>query len=206
MSSGNENANVSTFDGACRSLAEVDYFIWNNFISPDELNAIVQAFEARLERREFQNSKVRKLEEGSVNQSVRRDLISWLEPASYVEGEAILFKILENLKTELNRQLYLGLWAVEGHFALYEPGAFYIRHFDRFQDQDSRVISVVLYLNETWKTGDGGELSIFRGDENVATVAPVACRLVVFSSHLEHEVLPSQISRRSFVAWFKRRL
>lgn len=40
-------------------------------------------------------------------------------------------------------------------------GAFYRRHLDRFRDDDRRMVSAVLYLNEDWQPQDGGQLRMF---------------------------------------------
>jgi SM-20-related protein len=91
----------------------------------------------------------------------------------------------------------------EFHFACYEAGTFYRRHKDVFSNDDSRKISAVLYLNKNWKSGDGGELVIYEKEEIKAE--PKAGALVVFESHIEHEVLTSHTERISITGWIKRK-
>ena len=78
----------------------------------------------------------------------------------------------------------------------------------------------MLYLCD-WRAGDGGELVVYEpapadeaGDPYVvdvdpttpliATVEPVAGRLVVFlSEDFPHEVLPTAVERRSIAGWYR---
>jgi len=48
----------------------------------------------------------------------------------------------------------------------------------------SRILSSVLYLNEDWQAGDGGELLIFdpAGESFIATVEPTFGRMIIFLS------------------------
>ena len=142
---------------------------------------------------------------------MRRDELSWLDISGLVSSaETQLVAKLEALRKELNRDLQLGLWELEAHHAIYPPGGFYRRHLDRFRDDDARVVSIVLYLNEGWVSEDGGELAIYRapGDEKPALIVePRGGSLVCFlSDRIEHEVLESHRRERFSVAgWFRRR-
>lgn len=139
---------------------------------------------------------------------IRGDDILW------VEGEAPLAQALQQqelvqLKDAINATLYLGLHDFEGHYAAYPAGAGYTRHVDRFQGDSRRVLSVVLYLNEDWNPGDGGELCLYRSREPaepVARINPVGGTLICFlSEHIPHEVLPTRRTRLSFSGWFRQR-
>jgi SM-20-related protein len=122
-----------------------------------------------------------------VREGIRGDHIQWVEPAD-------------------NRQLFLGIEEFECHFAQYPPGAFYRRHVDRFRDDDSRVVSVVLYLNTGWTPGDGGELRLYLDGEPDCDVPPVGGSLIAFlSADIPHEVLPATRERLSITGWFRRR-
>ena len=109
----------------------------------------------------------------------------------------------------MNRELALGLFALEAHLALYPVGARYGCHLDRFQDDDHRVISVSLYLNSDWGAEDGGALRLYLGEpesEPYEDVLPTAGTLVCFlSGKFHHEVLPSRRERLSVTGWFTRR-
>ena len=112
-------------------------------------------------------------------------------------------KRLEDIRLECNRSLFLGLDSFEGHFAVYSQGAHYGRHKDVFQTQDTRVLSLIIYLNSDWKPGMGGELVIHV--EPAFVVEPKAGTLVLFLSHeFEHEVLKTECERNSLCGWFRK--
>jgi SM-20-related protein len=102
--------------------------------------------------------------------------------------------------------LYLGLEDFESHFALYPPGAFYLKHLDRFRDNDRRTVSAVLYLNQDWQAEQGGALRLYLADGETRDVLPQAGSLLVFlSADMPHEVLPATRDRLSLTGWFRRR-
>jgi SM-20-related protein len=113
---------------------------------------------------------------------------------------------LAALRLALNAGLFLGLFTFEGHYAIYPRGAFYRRHRDRFRDDDARVLSCVLYLNQDWTANDGGCLRIHIDDGEQCDVLPVGGTLVCFRSEcFEHEVLPATRDRLALTGWFRRR-
>ncbi|MDB6145786.1 MAG: 2OG-Fe(II) oxygenase [Pseudomonas sp.] len=140
-----------------------------------------------------------------VRESVRGDRIQWLE-AGEVEACDRYLELMDELRQALNRDLFLGLEDFESHFALYPPGAFYLKHLDRFRDSDRRTVSTVLYLNQDWLPEHGGQLRMYLGDDVEHDVQPVGGSLVVFlSGDIPHEVLASNRERLSLTGWFRRR-
>jgi len=140
-----------------------------------------------------------------VREGIRGDHIQWLEPGESAPCDAYL-GLMDGLREAMNRSLFLGLDDYESHFALYQPGAFYRRHVDRFRDDDRRVISAVIYLNQTWVPGDGGELRLYLKGGHEYDVPPTGGCLVVFlSGEMPHEVLPAIRERLSLTGWFRRR-
>ncbi|WP_150913252.1 2OG-Fe(II) oxygenase [Marinobacter halotolerans] len=139
------------------------------------------------------------------DRSVRRDKIAWLQGET--AAQAGLFQVFETIRCGLNQQLFLGLKRFETHYATYHPGDFYRKHVDSFQGRASRVVSVVLYLNENWQQADGGELQVFNRDseqEICGRVSPELGRLAVFmSEEIPHEVLPANRTRYSVACWFR---
>ena len=139
----------------------------------------------------------------TLRPEVRGDRLAWLDGVEDTERE--LYARLEALRAALNRELSLGLFDLECHYAAYAPGTRYVRHLDRSVRGAERVLSIVLYLNAEWQPGDGGELLIHAAAGPVR-VAPTAGRLVAFlSERLEHEVLEVARERLSVVGWFRRR-
>ncbi|WP_305966960.1 2OG-Fe(II) oxygenase [Marinobacter salsuginis] len=139
------------------------------------------------------------------DRSVRRDKIAWLQGVT--APQAALFEFFETIRQGLNQRLFLGLKRFETHYATYHPGDFYKRHLDSFRGRASRVVSLVLYLNEDWQAADGGALQVFNrhNDQEVCgTVLPEAGRMALFmSEEIPHEVLPANRTRYSLACWFR---
>jgi SM-20-related protein len=142
----------------------------------------------------------------AVREDIRGDRIGWLDEGDPAPAERTLFAALDALRAAINRELMLGIWRYEGHYALYPPGSHYARHRDRFRDDDSRVLSLVLYLNERWRPEDGGALRIHRARGTSRDVLPEGGTLVAFlAGDFEHEVLPATRPRLAVAGWFRTR-
>jgi len=74
-----------------------------------------------------------------------------------VAAEQSLLLGFEQLRLQLNRDLFLGLFELESHYAWYPPGAAYARHVDQPYGRSARRVSLVLYLNENWDQHAGGD-------------------------------------------------
>lgn len=135
---------------------------------------------------------------------IRGDRIHWLSRTSRVQAR--LLAQMEALRLTLNESLFLGLFEFEAHYAHYPPGSFYRRHLDSFRGAANRIVSAVIYLNEDWREGDGGELVLYAesGDEVLATIAPRAGSMLLFlSEELPHEVLAAKRDRYSIAGWYR---
>lgn len=166
--------------------------------------------------------------QGEVNLEIRSDQIHWVERDAPEPLESIVDRYRAFLPV-INSTCFLGLKSVESMLAVYPAGAFYSRHRDRFRRDAHRVVSLVLYLNERWNPGDGGELVLYpesgadaetlrrvdvTDDAGLAVarseclvssdaivIEPRAGRLVVFLSELEHEVRVTKVPRYSLTSW-----
>ncbi|MEX0883139.1 MAG: 2OG-Fe(II) oxygenase, partial [Cyclobacteriaceae bacterium] len=81
-------------------------------------------------------------------------------------------------------------------------------HLDQFQTVKYRIVTVILYLNESWNEEDGGALRMYfkgvDGLEKDEDFFPLGGRLVAFiSDEVPHEVLPTQKERYSITGWFR---
>ena len=153
---------------------------------------------------EFSPAGIGRAQDEMLNSFVRRDEIHWLEASSPDEGDWLEW--IEQLRTYLNRRLFLGLFSYEGHFAHYAPGAFYKRHVDAFKGESNRILTVVLYLNWGWQPDDGGEMLMYREQEiePFARLMPQMGKMAVFlSEDFPHEVLPAQRDRYSIAGWYR---
>jgi Rps23 Pro-64 3,4-dihydroxylase Tpa1-like proline 4-hydroxylase len=143
---------------------------------------------------------------------VRGDWIGWFQGAPSEEWAAYDDKTslpgymikLSTLVTELQRFLPHDLSGIKNRsramITCYPPGTRYTRHVDNGgRVSNGRRLTALLYLNHSWREGDGGELAIYETDGKrlKATVQPVIDRLVLFFSdeRVPHEVLESQKER-----------
>ncbi|ELA9391353.1 2OG-Fe(II) oxygenase [Vibrio parahaemolyticus] len=181
------------------ALATDGYYIWDDFLSEDEVTQLRDCIpdnwkKARIGR----NDDVTRIE------SIRSDKIQWLKPAMGQPIENYLSK-MEEIRQEVNRHFFLGLFEYEAHFAKYEKGDFYQKHLDCFKGNENRRLTTVFYMNESWSEEDAGELVVYDlNDKEIATIPPREGRLLVFlSEQFPHEVLPTNAERFSIAGWFR---
>ncbi|KAH7487897.1 hypothetical protein KRP22_013402 [Phytophthora ramorum] len=75
-------------------------------------------------------------------------------------------------------------------------------HYDNPGAPNKRKVTCLLYLNEGWKEGDGGEVQLFPFLQQPVTVAPKMDRVVLFQSDwMLHRVLPSHAERYVLTIW-----
>ncbi|HPQ21723.1 MAG TPA: 2OG-Fe(II) oxygenase, partial [Saprospiraceae bacterium] len=81
---------------------------------------------------------------------------------------------------------------------------FYRRHKDQFNNDFGRKFSLVSYLNEDWKSADGGQLVVYT-QQSSKKIEPRLGTTVFFRSDVtEHEVLLSHAPRFSIAGWLKK--
>ncbi|EGQ8522782.1 SM-20 protein [Vibrio parahaemolyticus] len=181
------------------ALATDGYYIWDGFLSEEEVTQLRDCIpdnwkKARIGR----NDDVTRIE------SIRSDKIQWLKPAMGQPIANYLSK-MEEIRQEVNRHFFLGLFEYEAHFAKYEKGDFYQKHLDCFKGNENRRLTTVFYMNESWSEEDAGELVVYDlNDKEIATIPPRGGRLLVFlSEQFPHEVLPTNAERFSIAGWFR---
>lgn len=141
----------------------------------------------------------------AIRPEIRGDQIQWLKAGQSLACDRYL-QIMETVRIALNQDLYLGLDEYESHFAFYAPGASYLKHLDRFRDDDRRTVSVVIYLNFHWWPEQGGALRLHPIGKSTEDISPLGSRMVLFlSADMQHEVLPATRDRLSLAGWFRRR-
>ena len=176
------------------------------FFSVDEVENLRDSLLKKYEEDEFKKAAIGNQFNEQIIKTIRGDFISWIDESQKNEAEAVFFDKIEHFTNYLNRTCFLGIQEREFHYALYPIGTFYKRHLDTFQNDDSRKLSIVCYLNEEdWTEDFGGELAIYKEDETI-NVFPLKGRMVVFESQiLEHEVKPVRRERLSITGWLKTR-
>jgi SM-20-related protein len=144
-----------------------------------------------------------------IKPQIRCDRVMWLEQATADEAIATYFAALETLRLSINRELYLGLYDYEAHFAVYPPGSFYKKHLDQFRGIGLRTVTTTFYLNDNWLPQHGGQLRLYTNataPEEFVDILPESGTLVAFlSAEFLHEVLPARRERFSITGWFRRR-
>lgn len=160
--------------------------------------------ELRNEEEKFHKAGVGKDQDYQILHTLRGDYIHWLNLDENRPATNSYIHRLHEMRTEINRNFYLGLQDLEIHFTKYPVGTRYARHVDAFSNDDNRRVSVVLYLNPSWYPGAGGSLMIYPPEKEAVEIDPKAGRLVVFESTLEHEVIPATIERHSITGWMLR--
>ncbi|CAI8975020.1 2OG-Fe(II) oxygenase [Pseudomonas putida] len=177
----------------------------NIFLSQDLTRALAAECRKRAAEGELAPAAVGRGPSSEIREGIRGDHIQWIEPGQAEVCDSYL-GLMDSLREALNRGLFLGLEDFESHFAMYPPGAFYLKHVDRFRDDDRRMVSAVVYLNDAWLPEHGGQLRMYLNDAEQYDVVPVGGCLVVFlSGEVPHEVLPANRERLSLTGWFRRR-
>lgn len=143
----------------------------------------------------------------TTHSEIRGDLTLWIDTNSATPLQHDLLFSLNTLLERLNQSFYLGLKRFEIHFALYPPGAGYDKHLDNHRGSGARKITFILYLNEHWQKGHGGELSLYQPDHEDILISQIEPRLgtvMLFRSDLfPHQVEKSNQPRLSITGWFR---
>ena len=191
------------------SISAEGWLAQPDFLDTETISALREEFRELASTGSFREAAVGNKDNHRIRSDIRSDEILWLEAAPGKGARQRCLARFEQLRLALNRQLQLGLFEFECHYARYLPGAFYRKHFDRFRGDARRILSSVLYLNDRWENGDGGELRLYLGNgENPdhVDVQPVGGTLVLFlSERFAHEVLPARRERLSLTGWFRAR-
>ncbi len=193
-------------------LAEHGFCVVNNFLPKDYVNALSNEAKLLQKSSGMHEAGIGR-EHATTNKYIRGDSIYWLDEANASATQRIYFEQMEKLRLSLNQHLYLGLFELESHLAIYPEGAFYKKHLDCFASKDpskpQRKITCIVYLNHDWKTEDGGQLKLYLNESDTSDkykyllVSPLAGRAVIFlSDTFYHEVLPTNRERISVTGWF----
>ncbi|MVO09864.1 oxidoreductase [Flavobacterium sp. TP390] len=197
---------IPKYEKVIQDLLQQQYSIVDDFFSVEEVENLRDSLLKKYEEDEFKKAAIGNQFNEQIIKTIRGDFISWIDESQKNEAEAVFFDKIEHFTNYLNRTCFLGIQEREFHYALYPIGTFYKRHLDTFQNDDSRKLSIVCYLNEEdWTEDFGGELAIYKDDETI-NVFPLKGRMVVFESQiLEHEVKPVRRERLSITGWLKTR-
>ena len=190
---------------ASAGLRAVGISVRDRFIAEAEIRALLECAHARQGRGEFAAARVGNNAQSQRRADIRGDFSCWLREPLY-RAERILLEELEQVRLELNREAFLGLFETELHYCWYPPGAEYTRHLDQPHGSTQRKVSLALYLNMEWEPSAGGALRVFEAEPRFQDIEPIAGRLVCFlTPGREHAVLPARRDRWSISGWFRAR-
>lgn len=181
-------------------LSLQDYVIIDKALSGTLFHQISDFFQQYLQGNEFTKAGIGAQHQHHVNRAIRGDYVYWLQQ----ERDMVFlpfFEYMDQWQHYINRYCFLSLSGYEFHLAHYPAGTFYKRHIDQFKERSNRLITVLLYLNEHWQKGDGGELVLYQDNREIV-IEPVGNRMLLFKSDcIEHEVLMTNKSRYSLTGW-----
>ena len=139
-----------------------------------------------------------------ASQQMRSDKICWLDKTNNNVYEQEFLELAGAFIGHLNSTCYTGIKSCEFHYAVYEEGNYYKRHIDQFRTDNKRKFSLINYLNEDWQEADGGQLCLYKNNEDVQMIQPESMTAVFFKSdEMEHEVMECKRSRMSITGWLK---
>uniref|UniRef100_A0A915L3M8 hypoxia-inducible factor-proline dioxygenase n=1 Tax=Romanomermis culicivorax TaxID=13658 RepID=A0A915L3M8_ROMCU len=155
----------------------------------------------------FHDGRLVKTKVGSQSTDVRSDKIYWFD--NKVDGELVnigfLIVVLDAIMSRLVDMPCELTGRSKAMVACYPAGGTkYVKHVDN-PNGDGRRITAIYYLNQDWKTDDGGILRLYPETAlNPVDIEPLADRLVFFWSDARnpHEVLPSFKMRFAVTVWY----
>lgn len=195
-------------DHISQEIYNNSYVVVDDFVDEGFRKALLKEEIDLLNQGQFTKAAIGKGDQKQVRTEIRSDEVLWMDSTALSPLQAIFWEKVTEVQQVLNRRCFLGLKSFEGHFARYPIGSFYKRHLDQFHAVPHRIVTVILYLNESWTEADGGQLRMYfpqeDGSERVKDVLPLGGRLVVFlSEEIPHEVLPTQKDRISITGWLR---
>lgn len=192
------------FESAALGLREQGWWIGRDALDRELVDELRADLQELMEADRLHRAGIGREQDYHLDRDIRSDRVFWLTRRR--PAQARFLERMEQLRLSLNRELFLGLFEFEAHYAHYPPGGLYRKHLDSFRGAANRIVSAVTYLTESWQPGDGGELVVYPEDgETVsATIEPRAGTFVMFlSEEIPHEVLTSRTDRTSIAGWFR---
>lgn len=150
---------IADWSSSLAALEGRGFFILDNVLEDESCQKIIQDFDVRRLRGEFQDAGVGSSAE--LKQKIRKSELIWLDPGKPPRASKIFLDLISDLKDQLNRNLFMGLKEWEAFYSVYRPGSHYRRHVDNFQGRNNRIVTFILYLNRNWKKENGGQLRVY---------------------------------------------
>ncbi|WP_263079413.1 2OG-Fe(II) oxygenase [Endozoicomonas sp. Mp262] len=199
----NDASNERLFASIAQDIEQKGFSIRPKALSED-LQIALSAQQQKINDNNYSTAGIGRAINYLKNDGVRSDKISWITGQSVAENNWLYW--VNQLRTYLNRHLFLGLFSFESHFAHYQPGDFYRRHYDAFKGESNRILSLIIYLNEGWTQADEGKLVLYGNDhdrEGIKVIPAMGTLVTFLSEDFPHEVLPANRDRFSIAGWFR---
>ncbi|MBC7743355.1 MAG: 2OG-Fe(II) oxygenase [Bdellovibrionaceae bacterium] len=166
--------------------------------------SLAEIARARQKQNEFKTASLAGSAE--LQLTIRNDQTLWLDAKlnDQLKIEQETLSKLADLQQQLQNFFRIHLSEFECHYAYYETGHFYQRHFDSTEFNNKRIFSFVIYLNDKWQAHDAGELVGYIGQKELFRLPPQIGKMILFRSDIEHEVMPTNRPRWSVTGWFRK--
>src|SRR5688572_20613704 len=105
----------SVFDPVADGLADHGYAVIDQFLSQQEVDAILQIEEFQSEGTSFKKAGIGNSKSLQIQEAIRGDYIQWLDKKNSPASVQTYLNRLEELVTFLNESLFLSLKDVEVH-------------------------------------------------------------------------------------------
>lgn len=208
-----ENLTRNTMSASANSqivsdLYENGWSVVDHYIPESLRVALLDEQRDILRHGQFRHAGIGSGDSFAIKPEIRSDKVFWMDGQLLTPLQQQYWDLMDVLMQDINRRCFIGLRSFEAHFAMYPPGSFYLRHLDQFKAVAYRVVTVILYLNDSWEEGNGGELRMYLQNEDLeethVDIFPEGGKLVVFlSGEIPHEVRPTNKERVSITGWFK---
>lgn len=187
------------------SLTTAGWLTQENFLPKDLCEKLLSDLRLAQQAGILQQAAIGRGNNHLIATDIRTDQTLWLTGKTPAQAECLA--LMDQLRQQLNRSLYLGLSDYEAHYATYQAGGFYKKHLDSFKGNRNRMVSTVLYLTPDWQESDAGHLVLYAADDQdreIGRVLPRQGTLACFMSEdIPHEVLPPHRERASIAGWFR---
>jgi SM-20-related protein len=190
------------YEKIIQQFLENRYCIIDNWLTENEAISLGNELLQIYADDNFKKSAIGNKLNETLERSIRRDFIYWLEEHKYADS---FFSKINGFIEYINKTCFAGIVIKEFHYAVYPQGAFYKKHVDTFKNDDRRTISIACYLNDNWNKDFGGQLRLYLADGNI-DIYPTCGKIVLFDSKtIEHEVMPvlTDKYRLSITGWLK---
>jgi SM-20-related protein len=199
----------STIDDIVHQLQAQGWAQTSTLISQDLCHQLLLELKELIQEDQLRQAKIGHKQTEQRQPQIRGDYIHWLDNLNPTLTQAQFLAQMMEVGHILSRYLFQAFNAFECHYAYYPPGGRYVKHLDTFRDGDTRVLSLILYLNPDWQPEHGGALRIY--NENAPSridteLEPRFGQMAIFLSRkIFHEVLPTFADRYSVTGWIENR-